>query len=350
MTDPAGHTNLANPLPVPPHYDPEKVSEVWRVPYQQRAEEALHWTKRYNLQPASQDKIKIALIAVDVQNTFCIPDFELFVAGRSGIGAIEDNRHLSEFIYRNLGLLSHITLTMDTHQALQIFHQDFLVDSDGEHPAPFTLVSSQEIEAGRWKFNPDIASSLDISVEAGQEHLLHYTRELMKQQRYNLTIWPYHAMLGGIGHALVSSIEEAVFFHTIARKTQPDFVIKGQYVTTESYSAIGPEILASPAGDRIAEKSETFLRKVSEFDVVVIAGEAKSHCVAWTIEDLLDQIQNLDPDLTQKVYLLEDCSSPVVIPGVVDYTDQANAAYQRFSEAGIHIVRSTDSITRWPGI
>jgi hypothetical protein len=40
----------------------------------------------------------------------------------------------------------------------------------------------------------------------------------------------------------------------------------------------------------------------------------------------------------------------VVIPGVVDYTDQADAAFRRFAEAGMHILRSTDSIEDWPEI
>jgi hypothetical protein len=34
----------------------------------------------------------------------------------------------------------------------------------------------------------------------------------------------------------------------------------------------------------------------------------------------------------------------VVIPGVVDYTDQGDAAFQRFSDAGMNIFRSTDSL------
>jgi nicotinamidase-related amidase len=51
-----------------------------------------------------------------------------------------------------------------------------------------------------------------------------------------------------------------------------------------------------------------------------------------------------DPALAQKVYLLEDCSSPVVVPGVVDFTDAADAAFQRFADAGMHLVKSTDAI------
>jgi nicotinamidase-related amidase len=57
-----------------------------------------------------------------------------------------------------------------------------------------------------------------------------------------------------------------------------------------------------------------------------------------------------DRKLVEKVYLLEDCTSPVVIPGVMDYTDPADAAFRRFADAGMHVVRSTDPINTWPGI
>jgi nicotinamidase-related amidase len=50
------------------------------------------------------------------------------------------------------------------------------------------------------------------------------------------------------------------------------------------------------------------------------------------------------------VYLLEDCTSPVVVAGVMDYTERANAAFQRFADAGMHIVKSTDPIRGWRGI
>ena len=83
---------------------------------------------------------------------------------------------------------------------------------------------------------------------------------------------------------------------------------------------------------------------------MILAGQAKSHCVAWTIADLLTEVRARDPKLVEKVYLLEDCTSPVVVPGLVDFTDEANAAFQRFADAGMHVVRSTDPIHTWPGV
>ncbi len=337
-------------LPIPPHFDPDKVGEVWKVPYQERAEEAKEWAKQHNIQPAANDRFRICLVAVDVQNTFCIPGFELFVGGRSGTGAVDDNRRLCEFIYRNLDVITQICPTMDTHQAMQIFHSVFWVNDKGEHPAPFTLISEEDVERGRWKFNSVLSSSLEVDEDYAQRYLMHYTRTLREGGKYALTIWPYHAMLGSIGHALVPAVEEAIFFHSIARYSQPDFQVKGNNPLTEHYSVLGPEVLEGPDGEPIAQRNVKFIEKLLQFDAVIIAGQAKSHCVAWTIDDLLQDIYIRDKKLAENVYLLEDCTSPVVVPGVMDYTDEANAAFQRFSDAGMHIVRSTDPIDSWPGI
>jgi nicotinamidase-related amidase len=287
---------------------------------------------------------------IDVQNTFCLPDFELFVAGSSGTGAIDDNRRLCQFIYRNMGAITEITATLDTHSPMQIFHAAFLVNEDGEHPDPMTLVSAQDVQSGRWKFNPALADTLGITSGDGQLHLEHYVEELRNRAKYDLTIWPYHAILGGIGHALVPAVEEALFFHSIARYSPVDFVVKGDNPLTEHYSAVGPEVLTDPDGEKIAQKSLKFVEKLAEYDLAIITGQAKSHCLAWTVNDLLEDIRTRDESLVRKVYLLEDTTSAVVVPGVVDYSEQADAAFQRFTEAGMHVVRSSDPITTWPGV
>jgi len=341
---------LRKELPLPSHYQPKKVGEVWKIPYQDRSKDAQEWAGKYQIKPASNDIFRICLVAVDVQNTFCIPGFELYVGGRSGTGAVDDNRRMCEFIYRHLHLITEICPTMDTHQIMQIFHELYLINDKGEHPAPFTLISVEDIQNGAWKFNEALCYSFNIDKDFGQKHLLHYTTKLKEGGKYDLTIWPYHAMLGGIGHALVSSFEEAIFFHGVARYSQPDFHVKGDKPFTEHYSVLGPEVLEGPGGEQLARKSEKFFNKLVQYDAVIIAGQAKSHCVAWTIDDLLKDILSKDRHLVEKVYLMEDCTSPVVIPGSIDYTVQADEAFQRFADAGMHIVRSTDPIYRWPGI
>jgi nicotinamidase-related amidase len=336
-------------LPVPPHFDPTRVREVWRVPYGARADAARAWAEDHDIAPADADGFRICLVLVDVQNTFCIPGSELYVAGRSGNGAVDDNRRLCEFVYRNLDTITQLVPTLDTHQVMQIFHPIWIVDEEGNHPAPYTQISAEDVASGRWRANPAVAASAQIEEEYAQRQLLQYTRALEAGGKYNLTIWPYHAMLGGIGHAVVSSIEEAVFFHSVARYAQPDFQVKGENPLTEHYSILAPEVRVGPDGEQIASVNDALIERLLGFDVVIVAGQAKSHCVAWTIADLLDGDDERERALAPRTYLLEDCTSPVVVPGA-DYTDEADAAFRRFAEAGMHVVSSTVPMESWPGL
>ena len=337
-------------LPVPAHFDPDRVGEVWRVPYEDRARDAPAWAEKHGVRPAAGDSFRVCILAVDVQNTFCVPDFELFVAGRSGSGAVDDSRRLCEFIYRNLGTITQIFPSLDTHQAMQVFHAIWLVDEQGNHPDPYALISHPGVEAGRWRVNRAVAEALGIGVDYAERHLAHYTRQLAEGGKYDLTIWPYHALLGGIGHALVSAVEEAVFFHGVARYSQPQFQVKGDKPLTEHYSMLGPEVTEGPDGDRLGGMNTELIDRLLTFDAVVVAGEAKSHCLAWTIDDLLADDDARERRLAERTYLLEDCTSPVVVPGVVDYTDEADAAFERYADAGLHVVRSTEPIESWPGL
>ena len=332
-----------------PEDRPDRVGELWRVPYEERAREAPAWAERHGLGPAHGDAPRVCLLAVDVQNTFCLPGFELFVAGRSGTAAVDDSERLCGFVYRNLGAITQVIASLDTHSAMQVFHAIWLVDEEGNHPAPYTLVSAEDVATGRWRANPAVAEALGLDAEYAQRHLAHYTRRLAEGGKYDLTIWPYHAMLGGIGHALVPAVEEAFFFHGIARHSQPVFQVKGDHPRTEHYSVLGPEVTDGPDGERLGRRNTELVGKLLAFDAVVIAGQAKSHCVAWTIDDLLRD-DDVRRRLAPRTYLLEDCTSPVVVPGVVDYTDDANAAFERYAAAGMHVVRSTDPIETWPGL
>ncbi|MBA2462701.1 MAG: isochorismatase [Actinobacteria bacterium] len=337
-------------LPLPPHWTPDRVGEVWRVDYAARFEDAGRWREEQALDPAAHDRFRVALVVVDVQNTFCTPGFELFVAGRSGRGALDDSIRLCEFVYRNLGSITQVFPTLDTHGALQIFHPVLLVDEDGNHPEPFTLVSADDVDSGRWRLNPAAADGLGLDPAYGEEHLRYYTRALEEGAKYNLTVWPFHAMRGGIGYALVSAVEEAIFFHSIARYAPADFQPKGDNPLTEHYSMLGPEVEADQEGEPLGRRNQPLLEELLRYDAVVIAGQAKSHCVAWTIQDLLEDTTVQDRHLEEKVYLLEDCTSSVVVPGVVDYTDEGNAAFARFAESGAHVVRSTEPMAAWPGV
>ena len=79
---------------------------------------------------------------------------------------------------------------------------------------------------------------------------------------------------------------------------------------------LGPEVEFDREGEPLGKRNHPLIERLLQFDAVVIAGQAKSHCVAWTIAG-----PALGPDSARarasqaKVYLLEDCTSPVVVPG-----------------------------------
>jgi len=330
-------------LPLPPHFDPDRVAHVWRVDYEQRAAQARAWAVDHGIPPAAADSPRICLLLVDCQNTFCIPGHELFVGGRSGSGAVDDTRRLAQFIYRHLATITEIVVTLDTHSTAQVFHPSFWINQAGEHPVGGqTVITPDDIATGAWRPNPQLVPGVAGRDGAWLErYAAHYVRRLA-EGRYALMVWPYHALLGSIGHALVSSIEEAVFFHAMARATAARFEIKGDHPLTENYSVLRPEVLDDHEGMPIAAPNVKLIEHMLKFDRVFVAGQAKSHCVAWTCHDLLDAISGRDPGLAGRVTLLDDCSSPVVIPGVVDFTDQAEEAYARFAKAGMRRALSTD--------
>lgn len=337
-------------LPLPDHFDPGKVGEVYRVPYQERAREAVKFRETHRILPSASDRNSVGLLLVDLQNTFSVPGFELFVAGRSGRGAVDDAVRLSEFLYRNLGSITRIHATMDTHSAFQIFHPAFLLDEEGASPAPMTAISLEDVESGRFRVNPEAAGALASGDAASLDrHLLHYCRLLSRDGKYRLMVWPYHAILGGIGHALVPAVEEAVFFHTIARESQASFELKGASPLTENYSVLRPEVLEDEKGNEIAPRNDALVEKLLSYDALIVAGQAKSHCVSWTVSDLLEEIRRRNPDLAGRVYLLEDCMSSVVVPGVADFTEDAERAFREFEASGMHRVRASDPVDTWPG-
>ncbi|NPA31561.1 MAG: isochorismatase [Chloroflexi bacterium] len=336
------------PLPLPPHFDPQQVGRLWKVDYAARFADARAWAQQHGLKPASQDRPRIALVLIDVQNAFCLPDFELFVAGRSGHAAVDDNRRLVAFIYRHLAILTHILLTLDTHLPMQIFHPPFWIDAQGQHPAAFTQITAEDVEAGRWRFNPALAATLGLTPEQARQYVRHYLRTLEARGKYRHTIWPFHALLGGLGHALVPAVEEAVFFHSVARYAQPRFVLKGSHPLTEHYSALQPEVNTDAQGRSLVRPNEALVDVVRNYDAVILTGQAKSHCVAWTVNDLLDQLEARDLGyLAGRIYLLEDTTSPIVTPEA-DFTAAAQAAYARFVLRGAHRVTTEQPLDAWP--
>src|SRR5215475_8319450 len=345
------------PLPLPPVFDPKRAADSrYRPDAAVLATAAADWRAQHAIRPAASDETRVHLLLIDVQKDFCFPDGSLYVAGRSGTGAIDDSRRIAELIYRNLGVITEITTTLDTHLAYQIFFPSFWRDQAGAPLQAFRTISAAEIAAGEVRPDPAMAKWLCGGNYTWLcKQVLHYCKELERAGKYQLYLWPPHCLLGSDGHALVGIIHEARLFHAFARVAQSSVEVKGGNPLTENYSVLRPEVLSRFDGAALAQRNTSFVQTLLAADAVVIAGQAASHCVKSTIDDLLGEIAAHDPRLASKVYLVTDCMSAVTVPDgkggfVADFTDQADAALQRFADAGMHLVTSTTPIASWPGI
>lgn len=341
-------------LPVPDFYDPKRAAEWSYMPDQQAIfEEAVKWRQRFGLRPSSLDEARVHLVLIDLQKDFCLPEGTLFVAGRSGRGAIDDCDRTARFIYRNLGVITEITCTMDTHFPYQIFFPAFWLDDRDQPPPPHREVTAEDIRTGALRPNPAMAQWLaDGDYDWLVRQCEYYCEELARKGRYRLYLWPPHVILGSDGHALVGVIHEARMFHAFARVAQSHIEVKGATPLTEYYSVIAPEVMTDIDGRPLASRNEDFLRILSESDAVIIAGQAASHCVRSTVADLLEHTEEA---LARKVYILRDCMSAVTVPDperegefLFDFTEEAEEALRRFQDAGMHVVESTTPITEWP--
>jgi nicotinamidase-related amidase len=344
-------------LPVPSFFDPRRAADWGHRPDAAAlAAAAGSWRKQHAVRPSAADETRVHLLLIDVQKDFCFPEGTLYVAGRSGTGAIDDARRIAELIYRNLGAITEITATMDTHLAYQIFFPSFWLDK-GEAPlTAHRVVSADEIASGEARPNPAIAKWLCGGNYTWLcKQVLHYARELERAGKYQLYLWPPHCLLGSDGHALSGIVHEARLFHAFARTAQSNVEVKGGNPLTENYSVLRPEVLSRFDGAALAQRNTGFIRTLLAADAVVIAGQAASHCVKSTIDDLLGEIAAQDPALAGKVYLVTDCMSAVTVPDgngglAADFTPQAEAALQKFADAGMHLVTSTTPISSWPGL
>ncbi len=344
-------------LPLPGFFDPQNAERKEYAPDQLRLfAEAAEWRRAHGIAPAAADRRNVHLLLIDVQKDFCFPSGSLYVAGRNGRGALDDNRRTAEFVYRNLGVLTNVTTTLDTHFAFQIFFPSFWVDSDDRPLAPFREITTDDVDRGEVRPNPSVASWLcNGNYPWLLKQVRFYCAELEKAGKYRLYLWPPHCILGSDGHALAGVLHEARMFHAFVRGAQSWVEVKGGNALTENYSVLRPEVLLRHDGRPLAQRNTAFLKTLLTADAVLIAGQAASHCVKSSIEDLLGEIVAKDPALARKVYVLSDCMSAVTVPDgkggfVADFTPQAEDALRRFADAGMHVVRSTDPIESWPDI
>lgn len=297
----------------PTFYKPDRVGTLFAPDLQSVAAEAA----KTAILPAGRDLKKTALVLIDFQIDFCHPTGALAVPG-----AVADLRRTIEFLHRNLETITTVYASLDSHFAFQIFHPAWWAGPDGSPPPPFTAITPDDVKQGKWKpqFDPKWSAE--------------YVEKLASGGRQTLIVWPYHAMIGSVGNALDPSLHEAVVFHSLVRRTQVNWIVKGGLTHTEHYSIFEPEVKIpdQPMGTL----NRAVLDQIGAHDLIFVAGEAKSHCV---LESLRSMVEHYKPETLRRVHLLQNCTSSVAHPSI-DFETMARGELAKFAEAGLQLTNA----------
>jgi len=319
-------------LPLPDFYESKQVPQLFMERAGLVADAGEAYAQKHGIKPSGADRFRIAAFGIDVQVGFCTPGASLFVPG-----AVEDTQRTVEWLYRNLDKMTSLFFSMDTHRMFQIFHPAWWVDAKGKHPAPLTPVFHEDVRAGKW------------TAVAHPKESLEYVKRLEASGKYVLTVWPYHTLLGGLSHALVPSMMEAALFHAAARKHQTHFETKGTHAMTENYSVMSPEV-TELGGQVVGSFNTPFFKMLMEYDRVYVFGQAKSHCVLSTLNDIQEHVMQSDPKLAEKIWILEDAMSPVPapplspLPSHLDFPRIAEESFAELRAAGMNLVKTSDPL------
>ncbi len=298
------------------------------------ADAAVAWAEEEGVTPAASDEQRICAFGIDVQVAFALPQGSLFVPG-----AVLDTERALRFLYRHLERITTLVLSLDTHRAHQIFHPSFWRGAEGGMPAPFTVIRERDVRFGRWR----AAQAID------EDAALDYVERLEASGKYVLTIWPFHALRGGLSSALVPQLMELSLFHATARQTPTIFVTKGEHPWTENFSVLSPEV-QEVAGTPVGSFDERLFETLMSHDRVYVFGQAKSHCVLSTLLDLRARIEKTDRALARRIYILRDAMSPVPPPPIdplppeLDFPAIAEAAFEELAAFGMNVVTTNEPI------
>lgn len=236
--------------------------------------------------------MNLQLLLIDPQKSFCVPTGSLYVQG-----ADDDMKRLAAMIKRLSSKLDDIHVTLDSHHQIDIAHPLFWIDSStGKHPGPFTIISDADVAAG--KYTTTNPSWLKRATE--------YVTALARNGRYPLCIWPPHCIIGSNGYSIHDDLFDALTEWEVKNFAMTDKVTKGSNFWTEHYSAVQADV-PDPA-DPGTMLNIGLIQTLQDADVIGIAGEALSHCVANTITDIAN---NFGEENIKKFVLLTDATSNV---------------------------------------
>lgn len=263
--------------------------------------------------------MKITALLVDCQNDFCDPKGSLYVNG-----AEKDMENVAKMISDHGGKIDDIRCTLDSHQVIDVGHPEFWIDSNGNHPTPFTILNIEDVKGSKAKWR--------TRHPAFQKRMEDYVESLASNQRYPAVIWPTHCTVGSWGHGIFPIVQGALENWCRKEFALIDYVTKGSNPFTEHYSAVKADV--PDPEDPTTETNTTFIQRLQEADRILVVGEASSHCVFNTVSDIA---QEFGAEQAKKLVLLEDCMSPVT-----GFEQSHDDFFNWAKNQGITISKSTD--------
>jgi nicotinamidase-related amidase len=259
---------------------------------------------------------KNALLIIDAQYDFCNPKGALYVQG-----AEKDMERLAQFIQNNIFQLSQIFLSIDNHVINDISHPSFWEDSHKKHPAPFTQITSHDVRSGKWKalFQP--------------EKSLEYLEKLEANGKFAHFIWNPHCLIGSLGASIDEKVMQATLLWSKTSGKNYEAFHKGLYPYSEHFGIFAAQIPDENASE--TQLNQSLIDNLLQYEKIYVAGEARSHCVATSIQQAIDLI----PELAQKMVIIEDCMSDVT--GLGHLGEQT---YKQAKALGISFVGSKTMI------
>lgn len=237
----------------------------------------------------------IELVVIDPQEDFCRAGGALYVDQAEG-----DIDRLAAMIRRLLTRLDDIHVTLDCHHLFDIAHPMFWKGPDGKVPNVFTMISHADVQSGTW--TPTVPSLTKWA--------LHYTLELEKGGRYPLCIWPPHCLIGSKGNTIMPELFESLLEWEAKNTAIVDYVSKGSNYLTEHYSGVKAEV--PDPNDPTTQLNTNLIQTLERATFIGIAGEASSHCIFFTIRDVIEGLSA--PEYAKKFVLLKDAMHRVTHP------------------------------------
>lgn len=267
------------------------------------------------------------LLLIDPQNDFCdLPASAApLVPALPVPGAHADMVRISELIPKLHHCLEAIAITLDSHHRIDIAHPPFWRKGDGTSVAPFTEITARSVREG--EFVPRNVNLL--------QRVLVYLDALEAGGRYKLMVWPIHCEIGTWGNNVHDAVLRASHLWEEERGRNIDFFSKGENPWTEHYSAALAEVPL--ADDPATQLNQALIDWANAAEVLVVAGEASSHCVRATVEHLLEHLAPQTAEHFRRVVLLIDCMSPV--PG---FEAQAEAFLAAAKARGVRLLSSSE--------